>query len=156
LSRCTRSGRLTAIAEPAEIVRWSLIRRADEPDVIVLVVDDAEDDELTGVAAREDTVPSPNFDGVWGSGQKDGNWLAAFQLIQLGGGLERQWYTANLERPLLEAIVEVPHYVAIMPAEIAGDASTLADMLPRLGGSFIVSVEHPSLQVAQILAERGD
>jgi len=120
-----------------------------------LVVDDSDDDEVASLVAREDRVPSPNFGGVWGTGQRDGNWVAAFRLIQLGGGIERRWFTSNIERPLLEAILEVPHLVAVMPTEIAGDATRMEDMLPRLGGSLLVLVEHASPQVAQVLAERG-
>jgi len=46
--------------------------------------------------------------------------------------------------------------VAVMPEEIAGDARTGEDLLPRLGGSLMVEVEHPSPQVEGVLAERSD
>jgi hypothetical protein len=120
----------------------------------VLVVDDSSDDELAAVIAVEGIVPSPNFGGVWGGGQKDGDWLVGFRLIQLGGGVERQWFTSNIHRGLLTAVLEVPHLVSVMPSEIAGDATTVEAMLPRLGGSLILQVDHASPQVAEILAER--
>ena len=122
----------------------------------MLVVDDANDDELAGIVAREDHVPSEHFGGVWGTGQRDGHWLIAFQLIELGAGtdgLQRQWFTSNIHRPLLEAILDVPHLVAVLPAELAGDARTREDMLPRLGGSLMLEVQHASPHVAQVLDE---
>jgi hypothetical protein len=124
--------------------------------IIVLVIDDRDDDELASVIARENLVPSDNFGGLWGSGERDGYWLVAFQLIQLGGGVERKWFTDNIHRPLLEAILDVPHYVSIMPKEIAGDAGTANAIVPRLGGSLMVQVDHRSPQVAEVLAERND
>jgi hypothetical protein len=145
-----------AAAAPQEVERWMLLARENEPSVIVLVVDDSADDEITARVASEGTVPSKHFGGVWGTGQRDGVWLLAFQLIELGGGIERQWVTDNIHRELLEAILEVPHYVALMPSEIAGDARILEDALPRLGGSLFVQVDHRSPQVEQVLAERDD
>jgi hypothetical protein len=142
--------------EPIKIVRWMLWPREDEPSIIILVVDDTGDGELTSVFAREDHVPSPNFGGVWGSGQQDGYWLVAFHLVELGGGIERQWYTSNIHRPLLEAVLEVPHFVAIIPEEIAGDAKTPEDIAPRFGGALILEVDTQSPQVAEILAQRDD
>lgn len=133
-----------------------LFERENEPSVIVLVVDDGADDEITARVASEGNVPSEHFGGVWGTGQRDGAWLLAFQMIELGGGVERRWFTDNIHRELLEAILEVPHYVAVMPSEIAGDARTLEDALPRLGGALFVQVDHRSPQVEQVLAERGD
>ncbi|MGH2912456.1 MAG: hypothetical protein ACRDJ3_08270 [Solirubrobacteraceae bacterium] len=145
-----------AAAPPQEIERWMLFERENEPSVIVLVVDDGADDEITARVASEGNVPSEHFGGVWGTGQRDGAWLLAFQMIELGGGVERRWFTDNIHRELLEAILEVPHYVAVMPSEIAGDARTLEDALPRLGGALFVQVDHRSPQVEQVLAERGD
>lgn len=140
------------ISEPVELLHWYLLQRTEEPSVIVIVVDDSDDDELTSAIAAEDQVPSPSFRGLWGSGQSDGSWLVAFQLIQLGGALEREWYTTNIHRALVETILDVPHYVSIMPAEIAGAAMTLEAVIPRLGGSLMVEVDHRSPQVAAILA----
>jgi hypothetical protein len=142
--------------EPIEIVRWMVWPREDEPSIVILVVEDVNDDELTSVLAREDHVPSPNFGGVWGSGQQDGYWLVAFHLVELGGGIERRWYTSNIHRPLLEAVLEVPHLVAIVPSEIAGDARTAEEIAPRFGGALILEVVTRSPQVAEILAQRDD
>lgn len=133
-----------------------LFSPSEEPGLIMLVIDDSEDDEITAQIASEEIVPSPNFGGVWGTGQRDGVWLIAFQLIELGGGLERQWFTDNMNRELLEAVLTVPHYVALMPSEVAGDARTVEDVLPRLGGSMIVQVDDRSPQVERVLAERDD
>jgi hypothetical protein len=143
--------------KPQEMSRWMLQPRDDQqPSLIILVVDDSDDDELVGVIAREDHVPSPNFGGVWGNGQAEGHWLVAFHLIQLGGGVERQWFTSNIHRPLLEAVLEVPHLVAILPKEIAGDAKTAEEIIPRLGSALILEIDDYSPQVAQVLVERGE
>jgi hypothetical protein len=128
----------------------------DGRNVIVLVVDDTGDDELAAVVAREDMVPADNLGGLWGTGERDGYWLVGFQMIELGGGVERQFFTDNIDRRMLEAILDVPHLVAVMPREIAGDANSGEEMLPRLGGSLLIEVEDRSPQVEKVLAERDD
>jgi hypothetical protein len=138
------------------MTRWMLWLREGEPSIIIVVVDDSADDELTAIFAREDHVPSASFGGVWGNGQADGHWLVAFQLVEIGGGVERQWFTSNIHRPLLEAVLDVPHLVAIVPEEIAGDAMTAEEIAPRFGGALILEVNTASPQVAEILAERDD
>jgi hypothetical protein len=143
--------------EPMQIERWMLLGPGeDRPGVIVLVIDDDDDDEVIATVAAEGIVPSNNFGGVWGTGERDGNWLVAFHLIELGGGLERRWFTDNIHRELLEAILDVPHYVALLPSEFAGDAKTLNDVVPRLGGALFVQVDDRSVPVARVLEERGD
>lgn len=149
---------LTGMADAQELVRWALFNRADE-SIIVLVVDDENDDTFASLAARENHVPSDRFGGVWLSAQEDDHWLVVFQLIEIGAGpsgITRTWYTSNIHRELLEAVLKVPHFVALMPAEIAGDATTADDMLPRLGGSIFVEVSDRSPFVEQILAQRDD
>jgi hypothetical protein len=142
--------------DPQELVRWMWMAPPDQPEIIVLVVDDTDDDELVSRIASERNVPSEHFGGVWGTGQRDGNWLIAFHLIELGGGLERRWVTDNIHRELLEAVVKVPHYVAVMPSEIAADATSVERVIPRFGSCLFVEVEHSSPQVAQVLAARRD
>lgn len=85
---------------------------------------------------------------MWGTGQRDGSWLIGFHLIELGGGLERRWFTDNIYRELLEAVVKVPHYVAVMPGEIAGDAATIEELIPRFGSCLFVEVQDSSVPVA--------
>ena len=91
-----------------------------------------------------------------GTGERDGYWLVAFQLVELGGGVERQFFTDNIHRELLEAVLDVPHLVAILPRELAGDADTAEDVAPRLGGSLMVEVQDRSPQVERVLAARDD
>lgn len=127
--------------------------------IIVLVVDDTHDDELASVVARENIVPAEHFGGVWGAGQRHGNWTVGFVLIELGAGddgIERQFVTDNIHRELLDAIRDVPHYVAIMPTEIAGDARPFNDIAPRFGGALIVECDKRSPQVERVRAERDD
>ena len=124
--------------------------------MIILVVDDAEDDELAAIVARENMVPADHFGGVWGAGERDGYWLVGFHLIELGGGAERRFFTDSIHRELLDAVLDVPHLVAIMPREIAGDAHSAEDVAPRLGGALIVEVQDRSPQVERVRAERDD
>jgi hypothetical protein len=138
------------------MTRWMLWLREDEPSIIIVVVNDSADDELTAIFAHEDRVPSASFGGVWGSGQAEGHWLIAFHLVELGGGVERQWFTSNIHRPLPEAVLDVPHLVAIASEEIAGNAKTAEEIAPRFGGALILEVDTASPQVAEILAERDD
>jgi hypothetical protein len=142
--------------DPQELVRWLWVAPPDQPEIIVLVVDDTDDDELVSRIASESNVPSEHFGGVWGTGQREGNWLIGFHLIELGGGLERRWVTDNIHRELLEAVVKVPHYVAVMPNEIAADATTVEQVIPRFGSCLFVEVDHSSPQVARVLAARRD
>lgn len=141
---------------PREIDRWMLVGHPDGSWIIVLVVDDTDDDEIAHAVARERMAPSENFGGVWGASERDGFWVVGFALIELGGGLERQWFTDNIHRELLEAILGVPHTVAVMPREIAGAAKTAEEVVPRLGGSLLIEVEERSPQIEQVLAERHD
>lgn len=141
---------------PQDIDRWFLLTPDDQPPVIALVIDDGQDDEVTAAVAEETMVPSDRFDGLWGSGERDGHYLLAFRLIETAGGVERTWTTDNIHRPLLEAILTVPHLVALLPKELAGDGRTLDDLLPRLQAALYVEVEERSPQVAHVLAERGD
>lgn len=131
-------------------------RDGGDSSIVILVVDDSKDDALTAVLAKEQLVPNRDFGGAWGTGQEDGHWLIAFLLVERGGGLKREWYTSNIHRPLLEGILDVPHLVAILPKEIAGDARTQEEIAPRLASALIVAVEDFSEPVAEVLAERDD
>lgn len=79
-------------------------------------------------------------------------WL--IELDAAADGVERTWVTDNLHRPLLEAILTVPHMVALLPLEFAKDLAGLDDLLPRLGGALMILVEDRSPQVAAVLAAR--
>lgn len=121
--------------------------------IIVLVVEDRDDDELVAVIARERLVPSAAFTGVWGAGKRGGRPIVALQLSELGGDMERRWFTQDIRRELLEMIVVVPHLVAIMPREVAGDANTAEAVIPRLAGSLVIQVDDRSPQVVQTLQD---
>ena len=110
--------------EPA--VRCHLIRAAGTPPIIVLVVDDSADDDLTAAFARESAVPSPNFWGVWGTGKNGDADTIAFRLIDRDTHRERTWWLDTFGPPLLGAILEIPHIVVVQPREIA-DALKLSD-----------------------------
>lgn len=140
-----------------EIVRWAVTETPDREPLIVLVIADEEDDPIVSGVASENEVPSSRFAGLWGSGEQDGSYLVAFRLIERGRGdhgVERNYRTTNLHRELLEAIVDVPRLVALLPRGFAGDMRSLGELLPRLGAAPFVLVEHHSPQVQHVLDVR--
>lgn len=117
-----------------EVVEWSLEASADDPAVIVLKVDDAAD---TGLAAA--LVSSRGFAGSWRAGTKDDTPIVSFLLLEDGGpGLERAWWTEQLDATLLEAATRVPHHVRLV------STST--------GAGLQVEVDHASARVTELLA----
>lgn len=138
---------------PLEIVRWMGMTPRDAPPIIVLVVEDRDDDELVSIIARERLVPSAGFGGVWGAGRRGGQPVVALQLSELGGDMERRWFTQDIRRELLEMIIVTPHLVAIMPHEVAGVANTLEAVIPRLAGSLVIQIDDRSPQVVQALED---
>jgi hypothetical protein len=141
--------------EPA--VRCHLIRAAGTPPIIVWVVDDSADDDLTAAFARESAVPSPNFWGVWGAGKNGDADAIAFRLIDRDTHRERTWWLDKFGPPLLGAILEVPHIVVVHPREIA-DALKLSDatsadvvgLLRSLRGGLFVRVTEQSDHVREL------
>ncbi len=124
-------------------MRWNVVRRgAQGRPLIFLIVDDSEDDKLVGLFATEDEAPSSRFGGTW-TAPLEGDPFVAFHVIERGAGrsgFARWWTISNPERSLLETVLVVPHVVAIMPAEIVGDATSYEDLLPRLASALIVEV----------------
>jgi hypothetical protein len=115
--------------QTTEIEQWVATETPDGEPLIVLVIDD----------------------------EKDGNYVVAFRLIERGtggDGVERSYWTDNLHRPLLEAIIAVPHLVALLPREFASEIRTLEELLPRLGAALFVKVEDKSPQVQHVLDVR--
>lgn len=100
-------------------------------------------------------MPSTPFSGEWGTGQRDGRWLVGFRLFKPGDGFERLLITDDVHRDLLEAILDVPHVVAILAQATTSDAKTDTAIAARIGGSLTVEVEHRSAHVAHVLAPRG-
>jgi len=134
-------------------VRWIVCPRSTDLPIVVLVVDDGDDHDLAAVLAQNH-VPNNGFRGEWGAGQGNGRWLVGFRLVMPVDCFARLLIT-DVRRELLEAIIDVPHIVAIVAQATAGDASTAAAIALRLGGSLTVEVAHRSAHVARRLAPRG-
>ena len=141
--------------EPA--VRCHLIRAAGTPPIVVLVVDDSADDDLTAAFARESAVPSPNFWGVWGTGINGDADTIAFRLIDRDTHRERTWWLDTFGPPLLGAILEIPHIVVVQPREIAdarklGDATSadVIGLVRSLRGGLFVRVTERSDHVREL------
>jgi hypothetical protein len=109
--------------------------------MIVLVVDDSQDDELVSVIAAAKKVPADDFGGGWGS-RVFPQVAARFTLERLSGGFIRRWILPGLDDQIIE-ISQQPHYVAVLPKELAGDLSQFTDV-SRLGGAIIAAV-HPTV-----------
>jgi len=119
--------------------------------VVILVVDSDDDHELSTVLARGNEV-GERYSGEWGSGQSDGGWLVGFRLFRPSSGFERVLTTDAVHRELVEAILDVPHLVAIVPQAMAGETGTPAAIGARLDDSLVIEVEQRSAHVARLLA----
>jgi hypothetical protein len=139
----------------ARLAGWMLWPRPDDLPMIIVVVDDGDDRELTAVLGQEEQWPSRRFGCEWGTGRCDGRWLVGLHLFTPGGGFERLLFTDDVDRELLEATLAVPHVVAIMPQAIAGDARAATALAARLSESLVVEVDRPSAHVARLLSPRG-
>jgi hypothetical protein len=138
-------------------VRCHLVRAAGTPPIIVWVVDDSADDDLTAAFASESAVPSPRFWGVWGAGNNHDADAIAFRLVDRDTHRERTWWLDAFGPPLVGAILEVPHVVVVQPREIA-DALKLTDatsadvvgLLRSLRGGLFVRVTDQSDHVREL------
>jgi hypothetical protein len=120
---------------------------APQIPMVVLVVDDSQDDELTTAVAEASNVPADGYGGAWASQAttQDGLTMVKFVLIRLGSGWERAWTLPSPPAEMLDAITGGAHHVAILPRELAGDLDELN--VASLGGSLIVEAQ-PSEAVA--------
>lgn len=78
---------MRGMATPVEMVRWMLLGSEQWGQIIVLVVDDSRDDAISAAVATGSEVPSERFGGLWGTGERDGDWLFSFPLVEVGGDL---------------------------------------------------------------------
>jgi hypothetical protein len=135
------------------VIRSALIpRAADRPPVVVLVVDDSDDDQLVEAVAQATAVPSDRFGGAWDAEITPSADVAAFLLVERGGGIERRLELADWPADHLRIVAEGSHYVALLPLEFAGDVGARFE-LSRLGAAIIVSAD-ASEAVAGLLAHR--
>jgi hypothetical protein len=79
-------------------------------DVVVIVVEDADDDELTSVFAEATNVPADGFGGAWSAQVDEEGTTAKFHLIRLGGSVERQWTIRPLPAEILTRVINDTHY----------------------------------------------
>jgi hypothetical protein len=125
--------------------------------VIVLVVDDSGDDELTAAMASQKDVPSERWRGAWKGevrllGDDNGD-TATFVLLDQETEREREWAMENWDLSVLEAAASGDHYVALLPVELAGG---LAQLNPKvLMGALIVLTSNGAPGLASILAVRA-
>lgn len=119
-----------------------------DPPVVLLVVDDAADDELVSIFAQEDIVPTPNYGGGWSSSLMSG--IVRFTLERLSGGFRRDWRLPGVTAEIAAA-TSVAHLVALAPAEIAGDLEHFtADDLHQFRSGMIVTA-HPTTAITTLV-----
>lgn len=125
--------------EDADPVQGVAIVPGEQPTV-VMVVDDADDDELVAAMAEADAVPALGYDGTWAVHDTGLHHTLKFRLIRMADTWERAWTYIDPPEEFVEAITAGDeHYVAVMPREFAGD---LGDFDPRsLHGAIIVAVQ---------------
>ena len=127
--------RFLATANPATGV--GLVPRAQGLPIVVLVVDDSKDDELSSLLASGDSVVASELGGTW-SAQVNGEQLVIkFHLISRDGAWERQWTYPDPGGGVLDAITSGGHHVAILPA--VGDLSEF--VRKGSGGGIIVDAK---------------
>lgn len=107
---------------------WRLLPRADGLPVIMLTT------------RAEHRGPRGGARGEWGTGQRNGSWLIGFRLFAPDDDLEQLLLTDDVSESLLEAILDVPHLVVIVP---------------RLGDPVVARVTERSSHVARLLSPRG-
>jgi hypothetical protein len=135
-----------ANASPAR----GFVPRAQKQPIVVLVVDDSEDDELTRLLVSGDTVAASDYEGAW-SAEIDGERLIVkFSLMRRNGEWERRWTYTDPGGSVLDAISAGSHHVAIVP--LSGDLSDF--VRDGVRGAIIVDAQTSSAVVAarQLLA----
>jgi hypothetical protein len=116
-----------------------------ELPIVVLVVEDADDDELVSVIAAATMVPAEGYGGAWAAQVTQGGLTIKFHLIRLDGSWERAWTLPDPPDEMLDATTGGAHYVAILPHEFAGELDELKKA--SLGGSIIIEAQ-PSESIA--------
>jgi hypothetical protein len=108
------------------VARWRLLPRVKGLRVIMLAV-----------AAGDHVRLSGSLRGEWGTGQRGGSWLVGVRVFGPAAAAERLLFTDDVDRALLEAILDVPHLVVIAPT---------------LGDPIVVEVTARSSHVARLLS----
>jgi hypothetical protein len=139
----------------AQIDRWKLSFSPQDLPMIVLVVRDGGDPALAALLASAAGEPSRRFSAEWGTGQRDGRWLLGLRLFNPGDRFERLLITDDVRRELLEAILDVPHHVALVAEPMVGAPGPAGTGDRPLGRSLVVEVRQRSTHVANLLAPRG-
>jgi hypothetical protein len=127
--------RFLADASPAS--GMGFVPRARAQPIVVLVVDNSGDSELTSLLAGEVDVAATDCDGSW-SAQVDGTGLLVkFLLARRDRGWARRWTYSDPGGSVLNAITAGVHHVAIVP--LIGDLSDFVS--EGLRGAIVVDVQ---------------
>lgn len=108
--------------------------------VIVLVLEDAADEELAAaIVAEQGRKAGERFAGRWAVHADEEGDVARFELIEREGGIERQWALPDWPAEVLEVGAAGAHLVAVLPRGEDGEMPALASA--DLAGSMIVEAE---------------
>jgi hypothetical protein len=114
-------------------INWAPHTMPGIGEFVILIINDADDDELVSAIANNAIGDVLEFTGGW-------DWRQSEQAARftLAGPFNRTWRLPRVPEGLLPTLFRAPHYVVAMPAEIAKGLETYGDLLARLPGSLVI------------------
>lgn len=107
--------------EPRQALGWASVARPDGGTLVLLLADLPRRMRFVGDPDTVDLV-SDDFGGAWFGGALDGDPVVAFGLVDLNGpeATPAVWYLADPPPEVVTTIVDIPHLVAVVPADAPG------------------------------------
>lgn len=136
------------------VVAAALVPRdAPQLPMVLLVVDDADDDELVETTAHAGIVSAEGFVGAWHSLGRavEPRLTLKFVLTRTADRWSRAWTYENPPEAMV-VIAAAVHHVAILQREFAGDLSEFNRH--SLAGALITEVDLPAPGKASLLSQR--
>jgi len=125
--------RLGAGAVP--VVGVATVPRAGGQPFVVIVVDDADDQELACVLASADEATG--YGGSWSAQVSSRELHIRFHLVRRGAAWERQWTCPDPSQDVLDAVTAGAHHVAVLP--LVGDLSRFVE--EGVGGGLMIEAQ---------------
>ena len=109
--------------------------QAQPQALVVIVVDDADDQELASVLASADEATG--YGGAWSAQVTSRELHIRFHLVRRGAAWERHWTWPNPSEDVLDAVTAGAHHVAILP--LLGDLSQFVK--EGMGGAIMIEAQ---------------